>query len=228
MPAICRARAVGSLGSSGCCATRRTTHLRFHLRDGSWPRRSERYVACGLSSGPGRHGAERPRADVVSRWPSRVRGVRVMARTRTAKSRVPGCRWSRRPRRSGNPLRPNRRSDRQGGRAQLQAGRSLNQPGPWHPVATNPAVCSTQPWPWHKRQLSVRSRPGPLGLAQGTVLGRAQHHRRGGVRQQQAGEAPVRSPVNVIPASMEAAADVMQAERAACPSTPSGVRSRVR
>jgi hypothetical protein len=28
MPATCRARAVGSLGSSGCCATRRTTHLR--------------------------------------------------------------------------------------------------------------------------------------------------------------------------------------------------------
>jgi hypothetical protein len=58
----------------------------------------------------------------------------------------------------------------------FRPGHSLNRPCRWHPVAPNPAAAPPSYCLGNRCRLSVSSRPGPLGLAQGTVLGRAQHH----------------------------------------------------
>jgi len=117
-----------------------------------------------------------------------------MARTRAAKSRLPGCCWPRRPWCPGHPLRPNRRSDRLGGRVQLQA---RSQSEPTRPVASgcdkpggllHPAMALAQ------APLFVSSRPGPSDLPRVRFSGGRNTTRPGGVHQQQAGEAPVRSP----------------------------------
>jgi len=72
------------------------------------------------------------------------------------------------------------RSDRQGGRAQLQAGSSLNQPAPLS-GCDKPGGLLYSAMALAQAPLAVRRRRGPLELAQATVLGRV--HRPGGVHQ---------------------------------------------